>query len=367
MKFECSRDALARAVALPAAIAPARSTKESFQSLRLTAEKGRMSIEATDGDLWARSVETAVETTRPGSVALSSSLFETIVRNVEGRTIQLEAQGRFCEIRSEDAQYNLVVLDSGDSSLEPPEVAPLFRIERGQLESLLARLVLAVGQDVGRYAVNGLLVEYTGTTLTVVATDSRRMSRATRIVTPVGDDRAGRRAIVPVKAMQEALRAAAATDSIDIGFNDEFCTIRTDSILVSTRLIVGDFPDHRRIIPEALPHSFVVAREPLLSGIRKTAVFAQEPVRSVRFELADGILTLKAEAEGRGRSTTRIPTESKTSQNIVIDLNPDFLLEHVKTLDSANVRIEYRDDQSAVLVRQDADQDVYLVMPITTN
>lgn len=367
MKFECSREALARVVSLPAAVAPIRSTKESFQALRLTATKGSVTIEATDGDLWARSRETSIETSRPGTVSLSAALFETIVRNIEGRTIQLEAQGRFCEIRSEDAQYNLVVLEPSDSSQEPPEVPPLFQIERAAFETLLNRLVIAVGKDVGRYAVNGLLVEFAGTTLTVVATDSRRMARATRVVTPIVDDGTHRKAIVPVKAMHEALKAAGSTEVISIGFNEEFCTIRTETTLVSTRLIVGDFPDHRRIIPEALPHAFTVAREPFLAGIRKTAVFAQEPVRSVHFDLADGILTLKAEAEGRGRSTTRIPVESTGAQNIAIDLNPDFLIEYIKTLDTANVRVEYRDDQSAVLVRQEAGQDVYLVMPITTN
>lgn len=367
MKFECTREALARAISLPVAVAPLRSTKESFQTIRLSASASGVQIEATDGDLWARSVESTANVSRPGTVALSSGLFDTIVRSVEGRTIELEAQGRYCEVRSEDAQYTLVAQEIGDQTLEAPEVPALFEIERNQLETILNRLVIAVGKDVGRYAVNGLLLEHDGNSLTVVATDSRRMARSQRSVTPTAAAGAARKAIVPVKALHDALRAAQSSDVMSIGFNDEFCTVRTETILVSSRLIIGDFPDHRRIIPEVLPHSMTIARDPLLSGIRKTAVFAQEPVRSIRFDVAEGILTLKAEAEGRGRSTTRIPIEATRSVNLGIDLNPDFLIEYLKTLNTSTVRIEYRDDQSAVLIRQDADLDVYLVMPITTN
>jgi DNA polymerase III subunit beta len=310
---------------------------------------------------------TVDQVTRPGTVAVSASILEAILATVEGSNVSFEAQGRFCELRTDDAQYTLVVQDVSTDTFTPPQEASTFTIERAVLEKMVARSVIAVGKDVGRYAVNGLLLEVQDDTLTIVATDSRRLVRTQARVQSAKDKQPRNRAVIPTKALQEMLRATPDNAPVEIGLGSEYCALRSTGIEVSTRVILGDFPDHTRIIPRDLPNSFVVSRESFQAAIRKAAVFASDPIRSIRIELSDGMLTLKAESEGKGRTRTCIETTGDRTLSLEMDLNPDYLLDYLKSVDGESIRVEYRDSESAVLLGEAGSNDVYLVMPITAN
>lgn len=367
IRFECTRDELARAISVPVSITPSRTPKQSLQSITLRTAAGKVQVEASDGDLWARTEFAPTSIVQEGEIALMGTTFDAIVQGIEARAIAIEAQGRFCEIRSEDALYNLVLQEAGGSANTGSNPKPKFSITRDQLEEMFTRTVVAVGKDSGRYAVNGIMFEFEDSVLSMISTDSRRMSRATRRVQSMSEDGKPCSAIVPLKAIHETLRGTREGETIEIGFDDQFLGIQAPNLTLSSRLIVGDFPDHRRIIPTEHRGAFSVNRDSLLAAIRKTAVFTSEMMKFVHFDVTDGSLTIAAEADGRGRASTKMPAELRGPSQISVDLNPDFLVDYLKVLQSGIVNFEFRDSQNAFLLRQEGTSDVYLVMPITAN
>ncbi len=366
MRFECSRAEIARAILVPSNLTPSRATHPGLLGTHIEVTATSGGVQASDGDLWARATFRPSTVQRPGALTLPTAILDTIVRSTEDSNLSFEAQGRYCEIRGQDAVYNVVAVEPANFALAQHEQKPKITISRAEFDSMYQRTSFSVGKDVGRYAVNGLMVEIEDQILSFIATDSRRMARASRKASLLEDDGSLKKAIIPPKAIQEVLRGGN-DDQIALGFDSEFVTLVCGDLQVVSRLIVGDFPDHRRIIPQGLKNRFSVSRDALLSAVRRAAVFSADAIRAVHLDVTDKTLTLSSESDGRGRASTKMPAEISGCDQVTVDLNPDFLIDFLKVVDTGIVHVEFRDSQSAIVLRHETGNDIYLVMPITSN
>ena len=109
-------------------------------------------------------------------------------------------------------------------------------------------------------------------------------------------------------------------------------------------------------------------RDALLGAIRKASVMAGDEMRSIRLQLDKTTLNLSARVEGRGQAkTANVEAEVEGESSLMVDYNPDFLIDFLKPLKSETVVLEFRDANSAAVLKTGAADEVYVVMPITTN
>jgi DNA polymerase-3 subunit beta len=366
MRLQCRREDLSRALVVPASVAPSKSPKPSLLAIKLSAADNQVTIEASDGTLWVEA-RCAATVSKSGDVALPAETLVTIVNSIQADTVSLEVQGRFCEVRSEDALYNLVTLDASDFPSAPPTGEPSFEIDRAELEVMHTRTSFACGKDVGRYALAGVYLEVEDQILTMVATDGRRLARTMRRVRSLHPTNERLSTVVPARAMAEILRGTAGDESVSVAIDEENITFIGQSVVITAKRVVGDFPDHRRIVPQDHLGHFVVDRDMLMSAVRKTAIFSGDVVKFIHLDVVEGCLTFVAEAEGRGRASTKMSADIDGAKQLSVDLNPDFLLDYLKTIPSGALNVDFRDSQGALLMRHVDQQDVYLLMPITAN
>ncbi|MCC7172630.1 MAG: DNA polymerase III subunit beta [Planctomycetes bacterium] len=366
MKVSCQRDALLHSVSIAASVAPPRSTKPILSGVKIVASKSGIVVLATDLDVSVRAKLSEMIVETPGEVVIPAQTLHEILRSIESDEVRIEVSGRNCEISSDDVDYKIVT----DDPDEFPDLAPATNegvvVPRNFLEEMFARTAYAAARDVGRYAINGVLVEIGEGRLRFVATDGRRLAMATR---PLPDANFPvKKAIVPVKGLQECLKGTEGDTNVRVFVSDDRVVFSSESCEVTTKPVEGEFPDYQAVIPREHKGRVARERDALLGAIRKASVMAGDEMRSIRLQLDKTTLNLSARVEGRGQAkTSNVEAEVEGESSLMVDYNPDFLIDFLKPLKSETVVLEFRDANSAAVLKTGAADEVYVVMPITTN
>ncbi len=365
MKIVCQRESLLNGVTIASSVATSRTTRPILSGIKLIASQDGCAALATDLEIAVRARLVEVKVEREGEIVLTAHTLVEILRSIEGPEVTISSEGRHCEIHSIDADYTLVTDDPGEfpTIAESPQEG--IMVPRLFLEELYQRTWFAAAKDVGRYALNGVLVELGRGIVRFVATDGRRLALAVRPLPGATGDRL--RAIVPVKGLQECLKGSEGTTNVHVAIAEGSIVFSSDCSVVTVKPVEGDFPDFEAVIPVDYTGRLTVHRMALLAAVRKTAVFSGDEMRSVRIEIKDDALEVRAEVEGRGAARTRVKTGIEGSKELSVDFNPEYVADFLKPLHAETVRFEYREGNGAGVFRLDDCDDLYVVMPITAS
>jgi DNA polymerase-3 subunit beta len=134
---------------------------------------------------------------------------------------------------------------------------------------------------------------------------------------------------------------------------------------IISRLIDGQYPDYKQIIPTEFKSKVVTKKSSLVSALKTVAVFSQTS-NSVKFEFSQEkqSLVLSAESSGLGKSEVELQAKIDGVGAVII-LNHHYILDCLSSMDTENVVIKIIDDNSPSLIVQENKEDyLYLVMPI---
>jgi DNA polymerase-3 subunit beta len=215
----------------------------------------------------------------------------------------------------------------------------------------------------------GILVSLDGPTLRMVATDSYRLSVKESPVPSANG--AAFEANVPARALQELGRVISETqpESVAIVTKDNQVVFDAGRVTLSSRLIDGQFPNYRQLLPESYEHEIVIGRSELLGVVRRVSLMAQRnaPLR-LRFD--DGALTLSAQTPDVGEASESVPVNYQGEQ-LEIGFNPQFLQDGLESVGQEEVRLRLISPLRPGLIegagQADSDQFLYLIMPVRLN
>lgn len=365
MKIVCHREALLAGISIAAAVAPSRSTKAILKGILVKATRDGVIALATDLEVAVCSKIDEVIVEREGKVVLAASTLVDILRSIEGREVTIDSDGRYCQIRSEDAEYKLVTDDPDDF----PEIQPApddgIPIPRVFIEEMFGRTGFAAARDIGRYAINGVLVELGERRIRFVATDGRRLGVASRDLPDAAFE--VRRAIVPAKGLVECLRGSDGCSTVRIIVEPDRVVLASDRASITTKPVEGEFPDYTMVIPQSHTGKVTASRDKLLAAFRKVSVMAGDDMRAVKVVVSAQRITISSQVEGRGEARTEIEADTGGQADLVADYNPDFIVDFLKALPSQPVSFEFTDGNAAAVYRLEDSDDRYVIMPITTS
>jgi DNA polymerase-3 subunit beta len=298
-------------------------------------------------------------------VILTAQTLVEILRSIESDEVRITTKGRNCEIVADDARYKLVTEDPQEFPDMPFREGEGTMIPRVFLEEMFSRTAYAAARDVGRYAINGILLELGEHKVRMVATDGRRLAVASRELPEAAF--AVRRAIVPIKGLQECLRGSEGEERVSVLVHEDQVTFATGACEVSSKPVEGEFPDYAAVIPREFESRTEVERDALFAAVKKVSVMAGEDMRAVRMKISAAAMEVSAEVEGRGEARTSIEAQAGSQKEITVDFNPDYVADFLKPLPAHAVALEFRDNNSAVVFRPASGDDLYVLMPITTN
>jgi len=366
MNLVCSRQLLATALATVSGVVPTRTTKDILKNVKLIVNNGVATLIGTDQEVGIRYQLPEIQSSSSGEVLLPTQRVTSILRELQDAEVTIEANERSLKIRSGQSEFKLSVEDPA----EFPEVTAFqekdYHIVVGSvLKQGIQRTIFSTDVESTRYALGGVLMELRKDSVTLAATDSRRLAVyhaaasahgrvSEEVVAPV----------VPAKAMQLIERSIQSGDQeVHIALHANDVLVRSGNSTIYARLVEGRFPRYQDVIPNDYTRtvSFVVG--PFLSAVRQAMIVTNEDSKGVDFAFDSGSLTLKSSASDVGTSNIQLPI-SLEGDDVSVTFDPKFVAEFLRVLDSSSqVTLKMVDENSAAVFTADENY-TYVVMPL---
>ena len=253
-------------------------------------------------------------------------------------------------------------------SLPTFPTAGVVKIPAQVLRSMIAKTGFAIASEESRYTLNGALMVLKPESITMVATDGHRLSHIERSGEKFEGVSGEMKTLVPKKAMDELKSLLDSTDAEEIEFAKDESTLffRIGQRLLTSRQLTGQFPNFEAVLPKDNNKSITVHGEELSAAISRVAQFADERSRAVKMRLEKGELKLSASSTETGESEDSIEIDYN-GDAIAIGFNAQYLLDFLKATGSGDVKLEFKDSQSAGQMRPAEGEDYkyrYIVMPM---
>src|SRR5713101_5424461 len=202
----------------------------------------------------------------------------------------------------------------------------------------------------------------------MVATDGHRLSHIERSGEKFDGISGEMKTLIPKKAMDElkSLLDGTDTETIDFAKDESTLYFRIGPRLLTSRQLTGQFPNYEAVLPKDNSKSVTLPGNELSAAISRVAQFADERSRAVRLRLEKGELKLSASSSETGESEDTIET-SYQGESLTVGFNAQYILDFLKAVGAGDVRLEFKDAQSAGQLRPADSEDYkyrYIVMPM---
>jgi DNA polymerase-3 subunit beta len=323
---------------------------------------------ATDMEMGIR-VPLHAEVLNPGLAVLPARLFLDVARSLPGEqvTLELRSQQQDVEVVSGAATFHLRTLRAEDfPTLPAPVEGARVLLPTREFVDTALQVSRSASKDDTRPVLTGVLISASDQELTMVATDSYRLSvKHTKIQAPVS---AAIEANVPARALQELARIAQSVEQPDLGVSlgQSQVIFEVGDVVLSSRLIDGQFPNYRQLLPASVEHELRLDSAEVVDVVRRVSLLAQKNA-PLRLAFAEGELTVSAQTPDVGEASETLPAPF-SGDPLEIGFNPEFLRDGLESVESEELVLKLISPLRPGLVESpDGGQFVYLIMPIRLN
>ncbi|MGI8413412.1 MAG: DNA polymerase III subunit beta [Solirubrobacteraceae bacterium] len=368
MKISFERDALLSQLQLVGRVASTRSAIQALSGVQLSASESACELRATDMDVGLR-VPLEGEVARDGVVVLPARLLLDVVRSlpVQSVSLELRAAEQDVELTSGNATFHIRTLRTEDFPPFPePDPDSAVSLSAQAFVSTARKVSGSASRDDTRPVLTGILVSASERELRMVATDSYRLSvKETVLETPLP---AGFEVNVPARALQELTRVVGqgADEQVSVSVRQNQVLFVIGRLVLSSRLIDGQFPNYRQLLPETFEHELRIAGSELSEIVMRISLLAQRNA-PLRLAFAPGELTVSAQTPDIGEARESLPVPFQ-GDPLEIGFNAQFLRDGLEAVEEGDVLLKLISPLRPGLIEA-ADQSgfKYLIMPIRLN
>ncbi|MDP3896526.1 MAG: DNA polymerase III subunit beta [Mesorhizobium sp.] len=347
-----------------------RNTIPILSNVLLKADGASLEMKATDLDL-EMTEATAAQVERTGATTVPAHLLYDIVRKLpDGAEVMLKMadDGNSMTVVSGRASFRLQCLPQSDfPELSAGSFSHIFRMESSVLKHLIDKTQFAISTEETRYYLNGIYlhtIESGGTLkLRSVATDGHRLARAETDAPAGSEGMPG--IIIPRKTVSELQKLVDNPDvAVTVELSDTKIRFTIGSVVLTSKLIDGTFPDYQRVIPTGNDKLLVIDRQSFAQAVDRVSTISSERGRAVKMTIADGQVTLAVNNPDSGSATEEIPADY-SSDPIEIGFNARYLLDVAAQLTGSEARFMLADAGAPTLIQDASDAHaLYVLMPM---
>ena len=367
MKFRCERDTLVEALGTAGrAVSGRGGMLPVLSGVRAELLGNVLTLTGSDLDLTI-TVGAEVRGDTDGASVLPAKLASDVVRALPSGAVTVEVgtdstTGDEARITADRAEFSLRVTAADEYPKLPPTDAEPVQLEAGEFARALRQVTPAASTDDNRPIITGVLLTAEEGGLRLVATDSYRL--AVRDLAGLSGTLGGRSSVlVPSRALREVERLLSGADEITLRLGEREAAFEVGTTRITTRLIDGEFPNYRGLIPASYPNRLVVGREPLLDAIRRVRLLARDAT-PVRLEMTADGLELRAVTQDVGQAHESLDAKYEGSE-LTVAFNPQYLAEGVDVTPGDEVVLETIDALKPAVLRSTETQEfLYLLMPV---
>ncbi len=359
MELVINQNNLARMVSLAERATAKNTTLPILGNILLQAEKGRVTISATNLEIGIVA-SAGARVTHEGRIAVPARLFTNTIHAVTAPTLTLKTEGNTLTVNAENYQTTLLCFDASEYPIIP-------KLQQGEMITvpalLLSEALRAVSDSIAtsdaRPELAGAYLKYSPQQITLAATDSFRLAERTIPLHTNGDGAV----ILPRAAVTELLRVLT-DDTTTIRIVDNQIAVSCDDFEVVSRLIDGRYPDYHKVIPERFVSKALVEKREFEDAVKAAALFASS-ISDIRIACTGKNVVVSAKNSGRGEGKISLAATMK-GEPFEVALNYHYILDGLKIIPTEQVVMEYTGKGGPIVLRptDSAIPLVYLIMPL---
>jgi DNA polymerase-3 subunit beta len=360
VKFRCDRDLLSEALQTVQRGVSTRPGITALTGVLMTVGEGELALTTTDLEVTSE-VRIPVEAKEDGNALVPARLLADMVKALAPDAVDFETDGSQAKVACRSFEGTLRCLAAEDFPAVRDVEGIRVTVDAGAFAEGVGQVARAASRDEARPVLTGVLVEASREGVTMVATDSYRL--AVRELRATGDGEA--RALIPERAIAEAGRAAAGDErgQVELIIGEAQTAFRVGTLRMTSRLIEGEFPNYRQLLPEPGQNRLSTGRVELLEAVRRVGLLARES-SPVRLEMNALGVRLSSSSPDLGGAVEAVEGAYE-GEELTAAFNPNYLGDGLSAPTADRVTLELRDGLKPALVRGEGeDAYTYLVMPV---
>jgi len=360
----CTQENLTKGLQVVSRVATTKSSLPILANIHLQAEKGQLTLAATDLEIGVTTTIGA-KVSGTGAITLPARLLVDFVTTTTDETLTIRVEGAQATLSSDRYRAVMNGMDAAEFPLIPsPGDEATASIPSGQLKAAISSVLFAAALDDARPVLNGVLLRVDGTTLTLAATDSYRLAeRVLELSTKVSNEQ---RIIVPARAAAEIVRILPDIDAlVKVIVSANQVALAFDQTRIVSRLIEGNYPDYAEIIPKEASTTVTARRADVIAAVRMASLFARDVAHHIRLKSSPSSgFSIQAVSSSVGQNTATVPGEV-TGDELEVAFNAKYLLDALNATPGDTATLKFLGTDRPVVVRS-GDEEPYLnlVMPL---
>jgi DNA polymerase-3 subunit beta len=364
MKIICTQENLKNGLATVGRIISSTNTLPILNNLLLKTQDGQLRISSTNLEI-AITTQVRCKVEEDGEITVANKTLNELISNLPNKNISLETVNNELKIEAENYHTKIKTLPAEEFPLIPSvEGGENLALEGQEFKKAVDQVVFAASNNQTQPEISGVFISLEKNELRIAATDRYRLAERKMILqhsvnTPVD-------AIIPQKTILELSRIIGnQSGQVNLVLNPTQISLDFNDTQIISRLIDGQYPDYKQIIPAEFSTNVETEKQPLVSALKAASIFTQNN-HSVRFEFSaqKQTLVLKAESSDLGSSVVELPSKVEGKDGEII-LNHHYVLDCLSSVDSPEVVFKIIDDSSpSLIVPKEKSDYIYLVMPI---
>ena len=306
---------------------------------------------------------TEAKVVEEGSIALPARKFFQLVRELTSPQVKISKNGRnIAEIISGSSIFKI----NGMHKNEFPPIPEFsgnaqINVSPASLKEMLSRTAFAAARDDSRYVLNSIYLQIANKLATLTGTDGKRLAK---LHTEIELDPSFQGSyILPLKAVEEMIKMLDESDSrATISLMPDKVFLENGNLILTTKLLSGQYPDVERVIPKTTTTKVTLHREELISLLRQISLFTSDSSGSVRFIFTEGQLDLTANSSDIGEGNVNMVVDYK-KEKLEIAFNPFFFLDILRHCKDETVNFSISDSYNPGIIT-DSTSALFVIMPM---
>ncbi len=344
-------------------IITSKSSLPILSNILIETYKSNLKLTATDLDIGITCV-IPVDIQEQGAITVPAKRFSDIVKELPADKIEISTKkNNSVIIETEACQFKIMGLSSEEFPKVPEfKDKEVIKIDQGLLKQMLELTSFAVSIDETRYILSGILFKISKNTITLVATDGKRLAISEKKLKQDTDK--DLLLIVPIKTIHELNRNLKEEGELSLVLGHNQILFDLGQVVIISRLIEGEFPDYKQVIPAASENRIRTNRSQLLLTIKRAALLSTPDYQAVRLEIFKNKLVVSKSTPDIGESREEVEVDYQ-GKEMVIGFNPNYLMDVLKSLKDESVEVEVTDGEKPGVIRTNG--YIYIVLPMRLN
>lgn len=368
MKIECLQENLNKGLSIVTHITGKNNTLPILNNILIETLENELKLVSTNLEIGIE-VNIRSKVIENGKIIIPSQLFNNYISTLPQKNIIINSEDNKININCDDNKFNTKIncLNSDDFPVIPDiERKNKYLIDVKEFKNILPRIMNCVSINNTRPEINGILLKIENNLMFVVGTDGYRLSEG--IIKIENETNINEQIIIPLSTAQEINKILqVVTNKIEIYTSQNQILFIFDDIKLISRIITGNYPDYKQIIPENFKTDFIVNKTEFINIIKNVGLFTDKNINDIKIEIKNKKVVMESKNSETGENTVELETIINGEDN-KINFNYQYLIDGLNNISSDKIKISFFDENNPAIIKPEDEKEKeiykYILMPI---